>query len=45
MTVSNLCEQISLEELTGWAAFFELKNEREEREIQNTKSGRTMRSG
>ena len=31
MTLSQLTENMTVEELVGWAAFFEVKNEEEER--------------
>tara|TARA_R100001082_G_C4282472_1_gene124492 strand:+ start:156 stop:341 length:186 start_codon:yes stop_codon:yes gene_type:complete len=44
MTVKQLTGNLSLEELIGWSAFFELKNEREEKEkerVQRSKGVRT----
>ena len=38
MTVAQLSQTLTQEELIGWAAFFELKNEQEERAIQNAKT-------
>jgi len=45
MTVSKLCKELSPEELTGWAAFFDLKNERDEKQMEEAKRGssRVMR--
>ena len=40
MTVAQLSQTLTQEELIGWAAFFELKNEQEEKAIQNAKTGR-----
>ena len=37
MTVAQLCQTLTQEELVGWAAFFELKNEEEEKAMQNAK--------
>jgi hypothetical protein len=37
MTVAQLSKTLTQEELVGWAAFFELKNEQEEKAIQNAK--------
>ena len=37
MTVAQLCQTMTQEELVGWAAFFELKSEAEEKAIQNAK--------
>ena len=39
MTVAQLSQTLTQEELIGWAAFFELKNEHEEKAIQNAKTG------
>ena len=33
MTVAQLCQTLTQEELVGWAAFFELKSEAEEKAI------------
>ena len=38
MTVAQLSQTLTQEELIGWAAFFELKNEQEEKAIQNAKT-------
>jgi len=45
MTVNRLCNELSAEEMTGWAAYFELKNERDEKQMEEAKSGssRVMR--
>jgi|TARA_R100000482_G_scaffold63397_3_gene23435 hypothetical protein len=43
MTVAQLSQTMTQEELVGWAAFFELKNEQEEKAVQNAKmSGRAQ---
>ena len=39
MTVAQLSQTLTQEEMIGWAAFFELKNEQEEKAIQNAKTG------
>ena len=47
MTVRQLASQLTQEELTGWAAFFELKAEEEEKVMDRAKTGigaRTMSS-
>jgi|TARA_R100000030_G_scaffold50000_2_gene37727 hypothetical protein len=41
MTVAQLSRDLTQEELIGWAAFFELKNEREEKARDQAK----MRQG
>lgn len=45
MTVSRLCEEMTIEELTAWAVFFELKNEYEEKrskKMERKANTRTM---
>tara|TARA_R100000278_G_scaffold20890_1_gene19822 strand:+ start:1668 stop:1841 length:174 start_codon:yes stop_codon:yes gene_type:complete len=32
-SVSELCETLTVEEMIGWAAFYELRNEQEKKEI------------
>lgn len=44
MTVAQLTEHLTQEELVGWAAFFEIKAEQEEKSIQNAKAGRGART-
>lgn len=44
MTVVQLTEHLTQEELVGWAAFFEIKTEQEERAMQNAKAGRGART-
>ncbi len=44
MTVVQLTERLNQEGLVGWAAFFEIKAEQEEKSIQNAKSGRRART-
>tara|TARA_R100001463_G_scaffold119738_1_gene175694 strand:- start:950 stop:1081 length:132 start_codon:yes stop_codon:yes gene_type:complete len=43
MTVSELTKKLTIEELVGWAAFFEIKNEQEEKMRSNPKSARVQR--
>tara|TARA_R110001606_G_scaffold394251_1_gene564982 strand:- start:481 stop:627 length:147 start_codon:yes stop_codon:yes gene_type:complete len=38
MTVAQLCKTLTQEELVGWAAFFELKSEQEEKAIEKAKT-------
>tara|TARA_B100001094_G_scaffold113727_1_gene109731 strand:+ start:1534 stop:1680 length:147 start_codon:yes stop_codon:yes gene_type:complete len=38
MTVAQLSQTLTQEELIGWAAFFELKNEQEEQAVQRAKT-------
>ena len=45
MTVAQLSRDLTQEELIGWAAFFELKNEEEERardRAQTSRGAQTM---
>jgi len=44
MTVVQLAERLTQEELVGWAAFFEIKTEQEEKAIQNAKAGHGART-
>ena len=46
MTVVQLSRDLTQEELIGWAAFFELKNEEEEKakdRVQTSRGAQTMR--
>jgi len=36
--VSQLCQTLTMEELLGWAAFFELRNEQEEKAANQAKT-------
>jgi|TARA_B100000035_G_scaffold314389_2_gene330518 hypothetical protein len=40
MTLSQLTIHLTQEELVGWAAFYELKTEEEERAMDRAKAGR-----
>ena len=40
MTVAQLSVQLTQEELVGWAAFYELKNEQQEQAMEKAKLGR-----
>ena len=40
MTVRQLASQLTQEELTGWAAFYELKAEEEQKAMDRAKTGR-----
>jgi hypothetical protein len=44
MTVRQLASQLTQEELTGWAAFYELKAEEEEKAMDRAKTGRGART-
>ena len=43
MTLSELTKKLTVEELLGWAAFFEVKNEEEEKMRSQSKSTRVQR--
>ena len=44
MTVAQLAVYLTREELAGWAAFYELKSEEEERVMDRAKTGRGART-
>lgn len=44
MTVAKLSTQLTQEELIGWAAFYELKGEEEERVMDRARTSRGARS-
>jgi hypothetical protein len=44
MTVAQLTKHLTQEELVGWAAYFDLYNEQQEKAIQNAKTGARARS-
>ena len=44
MTVTQLTKHLTQEELVGWAAYFDLYNEQQEKAIQNAKTGAKARS-
>jgi len=44
MTVRQLASQLTQEELIGWAAFYELKAEEEEKVMDRAKTGRGART-
>ena len=44
MTVRQLASQLTQEELTGWAAVYELKAEEEEKVMDRAKTGRGART-
>jgi len=37
-SVSELCETLTVEEMIGWAAFYELKNEKEKEEMDKVQN-------
>lgn len=43
LTVSELCEKLTIEEMVGWAAFYELKNEQEKKEMDKVQNRSVMR--
>lgn len=44
MTVSQLAVYLTQEELVGWAAFYELKSEEEERVMDRAKTSKGART-
>jgi hypothetical protein len=44
MTVAKLSAQLTQEELIGWAAFYELKGEEEERAMDRARTSKGARS-
>ena len=42
-SVSELCETLTVEEMIGWAAFYELRNEEEKKEMDKIKKQGVMR--
>ena len=44
MTVAELTKHLTQEELVGWAAYFDLYNEQQEKAIQNAKTASRARS-
>tara|TARA_R100001440_G_scaffold73343_1_gene97846 strand:+ start:975 stop:1148 length:174 start_codon:yes stop_codon:yes gene_type:complete len=41
-SVSELCQTLTVEEMIGWAAFFELKNEEEKKEMDKIQKRSVM---
>ena len=44
MTVSQLSDNLTMEELIGWSGYFALKNEEEEREKDKVQRGTASRT-
>ena len=44
MTVAQLTVSLTREELIGWAAYYELKSEQEEKVMEQAKAGRGARA-
>lgn len=44
MTVAQLTAHLTKEELIGWAAFYELKSEEEEKVMDRARTGRGART-
>ena len=42
-SVSELCEKLTIEEMVGWAAFYELKNEQEKKEMDKVQNRSVIR--
>ena len=45
MTVRQLSKELTVEELTAWAAFFEMKKELEDKEMEKAKKADTKTMG
>lgn len=43
MTVSGLTRQLTVEEMLGWAAFYEIKTEEEEKAMDRARTGKGAR--
>lgn len=43
MTVSDLCQKLTVEEMTGWVAYFSVKAEKEEKERDKVQRGAASR--
>jgi|TARA_Y100001973_G_C5201288_1_gene337875 hypothetical protein len=41
-SVSELCQTLTLEEMIGWAAFFELKHEEQKKDDQKVQQRRSV---
>jgi len=41
-SVSELCQTLTVEEMIGWAAFFELRNEEEKKEMDKIQKRSVM---
>jgi len=41
-SVSELCQTLTVEEMIGWAAFFEIKNEEEKKEMDKIQKRSVM---
>ena len=44
MTVSTLVKQLTVEEMLGWAAFYEIKTEEEEKAMDRARTSRGART-
>jgi hypothetical protein len=44
LTVAQLSEHLTQEELVGWAAFYEIKSEEEERVMERSRAARGART-
>ena len=42
-SVNELCQTLTVEEMIGWAAFYELKNEQEKKEMDKVQNKSVMR--
>ena len=44
MTLSALSSELTQEELVGWAAYYDLKNEEEQKALDQSKTGKQVRT-
>ena len=44
MTVGRLTLELTAEELTGWAAFYELKSDEEEKAMNSARTGKAVQA-
>lgn len=42
LTVNELCSKLTIEEMIGWAAFFELKHEQQKKDDQKIQQRRSV---
>tara|TARA_A100000172_G_scaffold4683_1_gene2793 strand:- start:669 stop:845 length:177 start_codon:yes stop_codon:yes gene_type:complete len=42
LTVNELCNKLTIEEMVGWAAFFELKYEQQKKDDQQVQQRRSV---
>jgi|TARA_R100000734_G_C3275807_1_gene70644 hypothetical protein len=42
LTVSELCQKLTIEEMVGWAAFYEIKHEQQKQDDQKVQQRRSV---